>query len=176
MGNAFVYRMPNGIPGNVNRMEAATIEAGLQENGYPFTAFGVMAKLVAGIYRPLASGDTPASVIQGFLVRPYPVQAAQGSSAASQLLGAGTPPTDGPVNILKRGYMTVKVTANGGTALAAIAKGDAVYICNTTSGARVVGDIEAGSSSSGGTNAALSNAFFMGPADTDGNCEIAYNI
>ena len=173
MSNAFIYRMPNGIPGNVNRMEAATIEAGLQESGYPFTAFGVLAKLVAGVYRPLASGDTPANVIQGFLVRPYPVQAAQGSSAASQLLGAGTPPTDGPVNILKRGYMTVKVTAGGGTALAAIAKGDAVYIRSTADTGKVVGDIEAGSASG---NAALSNAFFMGPADTSGNCEIAYNI
>jgi hypothetical protein len=63
--------------------------------------------------------------------------------------------------------------------LASIAKGDAVRIRKTAgAGAGAgntgsVGDIEAGAATG---NEAVTGAYFMGAADADGFCEIAFNI
>ena len=171
MSNTFTYRMPAGIAGAVGRMEIATIEPGLADASYPCLAFGIFLKLSSGKYRPLVSGDVAASIV-GLLVRPFPVQEPIGSSAANEAVGGGLSSTS-IINILKRGYMTVLVTANGGTALANIAKGDQVYVRVTASVAGAVGDIEAGSASG---NVAVTGAYFLGGVDASGYGEIAYNI
>ena len=176
MSNAFLYRMPAGIAGAVGRVEHATIEPGIFDSSYPCLAYGILVKLVGGKVRPIASADIIASVQNGFLVRPFPVQEGQGSSAASELLGAAAPNVTLAANILKRGYISVKVTGNGGTALASIAKGDAIYVRKTAAISPAlgsVGDIEAGTATG---NEAVTGAYFMGAADSDGFCEIAFNI
>lgn len=174
MSNTFLYRMPAGIPGDVQRAEQATIEPGIYDTSYPCLAFGILTKIVSGKVRPIASGDTIASLtLGGFLARPYPIQEPIGTTALNEALAAGSPNTTLTADLLKRGYMTVKVTANGATALASIAKGDAVYVRTTASVDGAVGDIEAGSAAG---NEVLSGAYFMGGVDADGNGEIAYNI
>jgi len=173
MSNAFVYRMPAGVPGDVGRLEQATIEPNQYDTDYPCLAYGILVKLVASKIRPIASGDDISAVGYGFLVRPYPIQEPIGSAASSQALSAGAPNTALAADVLRRGYMTVKVTAGGATAIASIAKGDAVYVRSTADTGKVVGDIEAGSISGNDT---VTGAIFMGAADTDGNVEIAYNI
>jgi hypothetical protein len=131
---AFTYRMPAGIPGDVSRDHAqATIEAGLMDADTPFPAYGLPAKLSSGKYVPLGAGSDADDLV-GFLVRPYPTGA-----TSSDGLGTSTPPQDGSIgNIMKRGYMAVKL--NGG---ATVAKGDPVYVrvANSSEG-KPVGGIE----------------------------------
>ncbi len=171
MSNTFLYRMPAGVAGAINSAEHATIEAGIFDADYPCLAFGILVKLVSGKYRPIASGDTLANVAQGFLARPYPVSEPLGTT--DQSIGAGIPNAADAANVMKRGYMNVVVTANGGTALADIVKGDKVYVRVTAASPGDVGDIEAGSAEG---NEVVPGAFFTGAPDSDGLGEIAYNI
>jgi hypothetical protein len=171
MSNVFLYRMPAGIPGDVQRREHATIETGIYDTDYPCLAFGILTKIVSGEVRPIASGDTISSLtLGGWLCRPYPIQA---SSIDYDALAEAAPNTTLHADLLKRGYMAVKVTAGGATALADIAKGDAVYVRTTAGTGKAVGDVEAGSAEG---NEVVSGAYFMGGVDADGYGEIAYNI
>jgi hypothetical protein len=163
--------MPAGIPGDVNRVASATIEAQVVSTaaGEAPTAYGVPVLVSAtsgqvGNMRVYTGSDTAVQPY-GFLVRPYPTQSSQDP------LNVSTPPTSGIIDVLKRGYMTVQL--QGPTAAA---KGGPVYIYTSTTSSThpVIGGIEAGSS----TNAVLlsSNSYFMGPADSNGMVEIAFNL
>lgn len=162
MTNTFLYRMPAGIPGAVNRMQDATILPEIIDSGTPPTAFGKPVKLVSGKVQPIASGDA-ATDVYGFLVRAYPATASQDG------LGTSTPATSGIANVLKRGFMTVKL--DEGTAV----KGAAVYVRVTanTGPTRPVGNLATAADSA---KCVVTGAVFMGPADADGNVEIAYNL
>lgn len=164
MGNAILYRMPSGIPGAVTRQGVATIESVIHDQNNAFSAFGLFGKLSGGKFVPLGAGDA-ATAIYGLLVRPYPTQGAN----ASDPLGTAVPPTIGVANVLRRGYIAVKL--NAGTA----ALGGQVYvrIANAAAGKPING-IEAAAD---GTNTiAVAGATFMSAADASGNVEIAYNI
>lgn len=159
---SFLYRMPSGIPGDISRRENMTIESVPFDSSTPFSAYGLFGKVASGKLQPVGASDTAASVY-GLLVRPYPTQSAQ------EPLGTATPPASGIANVLRRGYMTVKL--NSGTA----ALDGQVYVrVANPSGAKVVGGIEAAADST--NTIAISNCTFMGVADASGNVEIAYNI
>jgi hypothetical protein len=159
MSNAYLYRMPAGIPGDVTRRETARIEAQIMDPTTPATVFGVPVKMVSGKIKPLAAtGDT----IYGLLCRPYPTT----GLVAGEALGAGVPSIVMAANILKSGYMTVLV-AN--FAAASSVKNAQVYFNNTT------GLIEAYASGGAGQTA-ITGAYFMGVNDAAGNVEIVYNI
>jgi len=161
---AYLYRMPSGIPGDVTRQSQSTIEAQLLNSALPFPGYGLPGKIASGAFVPIAGGDTAASVY-GFLVRPYPTEGAN----ASDPLGTGVPATSGAANILKRGYINVKV--NAGTA----SLGSAVYIrVATPSGAKVIGGIEAASDTT--NTIQITGAYFTGAADASGNAEVAFNL
>lgn len=168
---SYSYRMPAGIPGDVNRIASATIETQnvtpQGTTGAP-TAYGIPMVVDGtagnvGNMRTMTSSD---AVPYGFLVRPYPTQSSQDP------LNVSTPPTQGFVDILKRGYMTV--TLNGPTAAA---KGGAVWIYLGTTNAThaVLGGVEA-ATAAGQTSIQVANSYFMGPADSNGIVEIAFNI
>ena len=159
MGNAFLYRMPSGIAGDVSRKSHSTIEAHNTVAG--FTAFGLFGKLnVDGKFAPLTAADTTANVY-GLIVRSYPTQ------SASNGLGAAVPVT-GFNDVLRRGYMTVK--CNAGTSKA----GGKVFVrINTGTELKPIGGIEAVAD---GANTIEVNAIFMHAADASGNVEISYNI
>lgn len=163
MSNAFLYRMPSGIPGAVSRQENQTIESVPFDSSTPFAGYGLFGKVASGKLQPVGSGDA-ATAVYGLLTRPYPTQ-----GGANDPLGTGTPPTTGFANVMRRGYATVKL--NAGTA----ALNGAVYVrVAAPSGAKVVGGIEAAADS---TNTILvANCTFMGAADASGNVELAYNI
>lgn len=168
--NSYLYRMPSGIPGALTRDSVATIEAHPQDSATPFSEFGLAGKYnTNGKFVPLASGDA-VSVVQGILVRPYPITGAQPSDP----LGTSTPPTqDGMNNALKRGYMTVKCY-RGTPAL-----GNPVYVrVQDTDGTGFpIGSFTADQDTTTAADTpALPNAIFMGAADSNGNVEIAYNI
>ncbi|HDR9164524.1 structural cement protein Gp24 [Burkholderia vietnamiensis] len=162
MGNAYLYRMPSGIPGDVSRPSQSTIESGIYDPSFPCPSYGIPVKKVNGKIRPVASGDA-ASVIYGLLVRPYPTGASQDP------LGTSTPPTTGVCNVLRRGYMTVQ--NNAGTP----ADGGTVYVrVAAASGAKVIGGIEAASDST--NTVVMAVTAFRNAGDASGNVEIEYNL
>ena len=169
MPNVFLSRMPAGIPGTVTRSEHSTIEPQVMDATTPVTVYGVPVKFVSGKVQPIAAADVVANVIQGLLVRPYPTQ-----TAANEAMGTATPSTVNTADILKRGYMMVKVNASLPSAVPA--KGGAVYCRKTDHGAAeyLVGGIESDADSA--KCEAIPGCYFTGTMDSNGNVEIAYNI
>lgn len=161
---AYTYRMPAGIPGDANRSQSLTIEPQYYDPANPCGSYGIPVVRTANGIRPVQASDTLAE-IYGLLVRPYPTTGGNPSDP----LGTSTPPTSGQCDVLKRGYMVVKL--NGSTAAAA---DGVVYVRVATPGSgKPVGGIEAAADS---TNTVALNAYFMGAADANGNVEIAYNL
>ena len=160
--------MPSGIPGAANRLESAKIEAGLLLAGFLPSGYGVAVAIdpTSGRYRAITAGDTQASVA-GLLVRPFP----SGSMGpATDILGNSQPNEKTIVDIMKSGYMTVLL---GG--VTAAFKGGTVFVRIATPAAgKPVGGFEA--VADGANTIALdSKSYWMGPADAQGNCELAYN-
>lgn len=149
-------RMPAGIPGRVSRKSGVTLEPVLLGAAM---LFGAPGKIVNGTLVPLAEGDS-ASAVYGFLASQYPTQ----SDMAG--LGGGSAPANTMQSVMRRGYMTVKVS--GGTA----AKNASVYVV-TAASAGAVGSLSA---SSGAGLAAVPGCTFQGEADGGGNVEISFNI
>lgn len=166
MTNAFLYRMPAGIAGDVSRKGQATIEPQIQDSTTPVEYYGVPVKLESGKIKPIENGDL-ASDVYGFSVRPYPTQ-----SDVNEALAAGTPPVNQPIDIMRRGYMTVKV--QNGTP----AKNGQVYVRvanEDTSLGLLYGGLECAAGSPADC-VAITGAYFMGTGDDDGNVEISYNL
>ncbi|MFY2645713.1 structural cement protein Gp24 [Achromobacter insuavis] len=113
---AYVYRMPSGIPGDVSRKENSVVETQILNASLPFSAYGLVGKMAAGKFVPFAGGEA-ATDAYGVLVRPFP------TNSGTDGLGTATPPTSGPGDVLRRGYITVKL--NGG---ATVAAGGPVYV------------------------------------------------
>ena len=162
MGNAFIYRMPAGIAGDVTRREHAKIEPQVMDATYPVPAFGVPVTMVGGEIRTMPLGSVYTDVY-GFIVRPYPSQA-----ESSEALAVATPDPTKICDILVSGYMTV-LCVNGTPA-----KNDVVYFRNAAgTPAETIGQVEAETSAD---NTVLTGAVFMGAADADGNVEIKFNV
>lgn len=161
--NAYLYRMPQGVQGDISRPSQGTVEAQGLNASLPFTSYGVFGKIASGLFVPLTLvGDTTP---YGMLVRPYPFSGPN----ASDPLGTAVPPTTGVANILRRGYATVLCNA-GVPALG----GTVYYRYANPTGPLPLNGLEA--TSVGGSNVALIGVAFMGPADAAGNVEIAFNI
>lgn len=163
------FRMAAGIPGQVTRDWHSTIEPQMMYATTPITAYGLPGTIDATTtqFRGITTGDA-ATAVYGFLVRPYPTTS--GAVSGNDPLGTSTPPLTGVVNVLVRGYICVYL---GGATAAA--KGGAVYARVAAPGTnKVIGDIEAASDST--NTVLLARAYFTGPADAAGNCEIAFNI
>jgi hypothetical protein len=141
---AFLYRMPNGIPGDVTRQSISTIE-GAVLGATAFGAYGLFAKISSGKIIPITTGDV-ASSVAGLLVRPFPITGANASDA----LGTSVPPTSGIGNLLKRGYATVALKS--GTA----AMGGQVYVrVGNASSGKPIGGVEAAAELGAATAAAV---------------------
>lgn len=169
--NIYLYRIPAGIPGFVNREQEHTGQPDQLDSTNPPLAFGDPVKMGSnGKIQALAAGDL-ATAIYGFLERPYP--GGMPTTYASQGYGNIAPAAGARCTIMKRGYMTV--TLQGATAAA---KGGAVYVrINGTlpSGGRY-GNVEAAPDGTPANTPTIPNCYFMGAADANGNVEIAYNL
>lgn len=174
--NAFTYRMPSGIPGDINRSGAAFVsEPNIIDPSAPPTQYGLPVALdpTNGI-RPIISPDA-AMDVYGMMVRPFPLnQPTTASFFGSNPLGtAAVPPASGMCDVLKTGYMTVKLYG-----AAAATPGGAVYVRIQNAGAgEFVGGIEA--AADGGNTiqiGAKNSTYFRGAADANGNVEIAFNV
>lgn len=168
MSNAFLYRMPLGIPGTISRAAGqATVEPVQLSSSAPFSAYGLPGTIDATShqFRPTQSGDT---AVYAFLVRPFPLT----DSNTSPAIGTSTPPQNGGVgDALKRGYITV--TLAGGTAV----KNGTVYVRTAVgSSGKAIGDVEAAVSDTSNCIALPATCYFTGPADSNGYVEVAFNI
>lgn len=161
---SYTTRMPIGFIGRISRENNLLVEAAPVNQANPPLSYGVFVKLVSGLLNPIAASDA-ASVIWGVLVSPFPAQ------SSSNAFGGATPYAGGIADVLRRGYIVVALT--GGTAV----KGAQVYVVTTAGTGFPVGSIV--TSASPGASAvavAVPNTTFEGPADANGNVEIAYNI
>ncbi len=159
---AFVYRMPSGIPGDISRRSEATVITKILNSASAFSAYGLFGKMASGKFVPIGSGDA-ASAVYGLLARPFPTQ------SRTDPLGTSTPPTTGPCDVMRRGFMTVK--NNAGTA----ADGGQVYVRVANAAAdKPIGGIEA--AADGGNTIAIASCFFTCAADASGNVEIEFNL
>jgi hypothetical protein len=159
---AFLYRMGSGIAGDISRRAQSRVEPQIQSSATPFSAYGLVGKMSGGKFVPFTGSETTANVY-GVLVRSFP------TNSGTDPLGTATPNQGNvPVDVLRSGYMTVK--CNAGTPAA----GGQVYVrVAAATGSKPLGGVEAVADS---TNTITPNATFMGPADANGNVEIAFNI
>ncbi len=162
---AYLTRMPSGIPGVINRAHLATVQPEILDSVNGPTAYGTFCKYTTGKLCKIAGGEAPADIV-GLIARPYPVS----PSTANEALGVATPDLTRPGDLMKRGYMTVKMGANAG----AVVKGGKVYLVINAAGGNTVGDIM--DADDGANNIEVADCFFMGPADGSGNVEIEYKL
>ena len=131
MSNAILFRMASGVPGDISRRGQTTVEPVIFDGSKPFSGYGLPGKTVSGKFVPLESGDA-ATVVDGFLARPYPIQTANADGSGVSTLKCG--------DRVRRGYMTVK--CNAGTP--AVAGQVYTRVGNPSSG-KPIGGIEAAS-------------------------------
>jgi hypothetical protein len=160
MGNAIMFRMPSGVPGDISRRSQSVVEQVFLDPAKPFPGYGLPGKIVSGKFVPLEAGDA-ATVIYGFLVRPFPIQTANADGSGVSLGKVG--------DCLRRGWMTVK--SNAGTP----AFNGVVYArVATPSGAKVIGGVEAVADS---TNTVIvARSTFKDAGDASGNVELEFNV
>lgn len=162
MGNALLYRMPSGIPGDISRRGQCTVESAVADANNPFTAYGVPGKMLNGKFVPVQAGDA-ASVVSGFLVRPYPAQTANSN---------GTGISTGKIlDRMRRGYMTVQNNAGTPTIEGTVY----VRVANPSAG-KPIGGIEAVNDATAGNTVVIPNCVFCDVGDAAGNVEIRFNI
>lgn len=169
--SVFTFRMPAGIPGEVSRFNVVgtTIKPENQNIATPFTVFGQVGTIDANGARPIAVTDTTAPTVLGIVVRPFPTSDNTVANPGVVPFGGGSPMPRGVVDMAYRAYVTMKL--NGA---AAAVKGGAVYCWyGATGGGHVQAGIEA---VTGATAWAIAGAYFSGPADAQGNVEIAFRI
>lgn len=182
---AFQFRMGAGFLGDVNRTHPVTIEPVLLSVTNPTpTTYGQAVVVDTGDpnsgVRALASGDSALTQVYGFLVRPFPIQATPtasfGAPASLDTSSSfATPPTSGPVDIMRSGYMIGKINSG----ITAPKKGGTVFIWVAATSSNHVQFFLETAASSGNTVAltgAGSIATFQGPADSNGLVEFAFNI
>lgn len=161
--NAFVSRMPAGIPGTLSRSAAQSTVDTVNLTANSFTAYGLggLIDAATGNFRIPAAGDT---AISGILVRPFPTNSSQDG------LGVSTPPAKGLADRLLRGFVSVLL----GGATAATKDGPVYCRIQNAAAGKPIGGFEA--AADGGNTIQVTNARFTGPADANGNVEIAFNI
>lgn len=157
-------RMAAGIPGSVSRIEQLHAEPVHLDPAAPFAAYGLPGVMGAnGRFRPVQAGDT-ADKVSGFLIRSYP-----GYASSSYYGVSGMPTGSAVADRMRRGYMSVKINAGN-----AVKEAPVFVRVGAGTVAKPVGGLEA--AADGANTIQLAACTFMGPADAEGNTEIAFNI
>ncbi|WP_316549618.1 structural cement protein Gp24 [Klebsiella michiganensis] len=164
MDNTFLYRMPAGIAGAISRPQDLTVEPQTLDSAKAFAAYGLAGKFSAGKFVPIEEADT-AAVVVGIYVRPYPT-----ASQPDKVRQIGTG-FNFAGDCMKRGYVIV----NLGVDASSVALGGAVYMrVATPTASSPLGAFLA--AADGANTVQITNAFFNGPGDANGNIELAFNI
>lgn len=164
MDNTILYRMYSGIAGAISRPQDLTVEPQTLDSAKAFAAYGLAGKFSAGKFVPIEAADT-AAVVVGIYVRPYPT-----ASQPDKVRQIGTG-YNFAGDCMKRGYVTVNLGADA----SAVALGGEVYMrVATPSDTSPLGAFLA--AADGANTVQLTNAYFNGPGDANGNIELAFNI
>ncbi|WP_336818102.1 structural cement protein Gp24 [Cedecea sp. MMO-103] len=164
MGNTILYRMSAGIAGAISRSQDLTVEPQILDATKPFAAYGLGGKIVGGKFVPIEAADA-VTVMVGIFVRPYPT-----ASQPDKIRQVGSGYNFAGDN-LKRGYVTVNI----GSDASSVALTAPVYMrVATPTNASPLGAFLA--AADGENTVQITNAYFNGPGDADGNIELAYNI
>lgn len=172
---AFTFRMNAGVPGEVNRTHPASIEPAYPDQTKPPTLYGQPVIIDATSHNPrrFDTGDTAVVLAYGCVVRPYPTQQPQANTDfAPATLGAGGPSSKAVIDLLRSGYIMVKL---GNGLITGAVKGGAVFVwCAASSGNHIQGQFEV--AASGGNTAALDARFtYNGVEDANGVVELSFN-
>lgn len=101
--NAYLSRMPAGIPGDISRKEGAYVEARVYDATNPPLAYAQPVTIDGTSKNMRAVASTTVSAdIYGFLARPYPTS----NINTTDGLGASAPNTNQPADIIKKGYFS----------------------------------------------------------------------
>lgn len=153
-----------GIAGAISRPQDLTVEPQTLDSAKAFAAYGLAGKFSAGKFVPIEAADT-ASVVVGIYVRPYPT-----ASQPDKVRQIGTG-FNFAGDCMKRGYVIV----NLGVDASSVALGGAVYMrVATPTASSPLGAFLA--AADGENTVQITNAFFNGPGDANGNIELAFNI
>ncbi|HED3078604.1 TPA: hypothetical protein U2Q62_003476 [Citrobacter amalonaticus] len=164
MDNTFLYRMSAGIAGAISRPQDLTVEPQTLDSAKAFAAYGLAGKFSAGKFVPIEADDT-AAVVVGIYVRPYPT-----ASQPDKVRQIGTG-FNFAGDCMKRGYVTVNIGADASS----VALGGAVFmrVATPTASSPLGAFLTA---ADGENTVQLTNAYFNGPGDANGNIELAFNI
>lgn len=139
MSNAYLYKAPSGIPGDITRTDETNVEPVKFAETYVPAVFGFPVIMVAGEPRKWASGSVAVD-FQGVLAREVPAIPA---SSASDLVANAAPWFEQVLGMVVRGYMNVKCSV--GTP----ARGGVVYVQSTANGGINPGEFRADGTDSG---------------------------
>lgn len=175
---AFTFRMGNGFPGDITRIEATSIEPCLIDPTNPPLTYGqaVLMNTASGGVRQILASDSAATDIYGVTVRPFPLQQPTATNfGAVALAGQASPPVTGVIDVIRSGYVLVNL--NNFAAQPSV-KGGGVDVWfaatanpNTQSFFNAV--------HSGGNSFTITGntkTTFNGPPDANGFVELALNI
>lgn len=167
---AFQFRMGAGFPGDINRVHPFSVLPALMNETDPIRLYGDPAIAVNGAdgitYRGFKAGDTRV-IVDGILVRSYPIQQ-QATTGVSSPIGAAAAPTSGVIDVLEDGFIMVKCNdfaANPPSRTAPVT----VRIA-ATSGNRIQGGFHA--LADGANTVTITNARWNGVADANGIAEL----
>lgn len=167
---AFQFRMGAGFPGDINRTHPFSVLPGLMNETDPIRRYGEPAIAVHGAdgitYRGFKAGDTRV-VVDGILVRSYPVQQ-MATTGINSPIGAAAAPTSGVIDVLEDGFMIVKCedfAANPPSRSALVT----VRIA-ATAGNKIQGGFHAAADAA--NTLTITNARWNGTADANGYAEL----
>lgn len=166
---AFPFRMGAGSAGEVTRTHPASILPYKNDATAPVTGYGFPCFFngAANDVRGIAPGDQNAAAqqIAGFVARPYPHQSGGAVTPLGTVgYGGGSPDVGSIVDVLQTG--SILVPTNGTPNL-----GGPVYVWALASSApHVQGGCEAAATAA--STVLVAGAYFNGPPDSAGICEI----
>ena len=155
--DAIAFKAPSGFAGQLSRPTAPFTN--ISEVTSAITNFGDVVDLTSGKVQPITSGST---VVFGIAVRAFPIQSQVFPNAA---IGAGAYAANTVADILKNGYIIVKVVGTANV-------GDTAYVVtNASTAGHPVGSIVASS-----TGAIAIGAVFNTAANSEGFAELHVQI
>lgn len=180
---AFPFRMGAGFAGDINRTHPFSTEPNFNDATHPVAAFGYpcLVNSAGNGVRGIIASDTTLPVgIWGIVTRPWPFQQALTAGTPYGGIGfdtsPGVPASGQAVDVLKSGYVMVKVYG----VTTALVKGTPAYVRVVIGGSSpagvVVGGIESVNDTSGGgaLTVLIPNAYFNGAPDSNGIAELIF--
>ena len=156
--DSILYRAPSGFAGDLTRATAPfTAEPNISSEAIDF---GSPVVYDTGKVRAVVTTDT---AISGIAIRPFPIQ------SSSNAFGTGTYAAGDVVDVLKDGYIAVKVQTT-----TVPVRGGAVYVRVVAATGLVIGGFEAADDAA--NTFLVAGATFNGGVDANGVSEIFLSI